>query len=329
MTVPIVEMGLSPEITPGGGRIMQLIKRDLDINSPTYGQDQMVVDIFGPNKKDQGVCLLSNFSGLYHAPRSPVRVSWAFQEGSTPSPFPRVDERILDIRLGCQGNTQLELEQIEQQLWSILTFEQDAILRVYSQLSAPRELQVRLDRKPKDTWQYDSSATNLLIWEITLVACNPWWYDTTLTSTWTNTGGTGSGFLTLTNPANVECWVQYASAQFDVDTTQTWTLPDGIAIWPPGSLNSLDVSIAGDPVTVSLPTLAAGQEFLVDTYPLGRTLMVRDGSQAWARLNGVAFQNSVPPFTPPTQVPISVVGGDTNSSVTAYMTLRHDRPWGD
>lgn len=307
---------------------MQLIQRDLNPNSATYGQDFLTIDILGPNMKQQGVCLLSNFSGLYHTPKSPVRVSWAFQEGSTPSMFPRVDERILDIRLGTQGNTQLEWEMIEQQLWSILRMDQDCILRIYSEISRPRELTVRLDRKPKDVMQYDPSAQNLMIWDITLVACDPYWYSEILTSTWTNTGHTGSGFLTYANPGDVECWVQIASAQFDVGTTQTWTLPDGIAVYPPGTRNALGASIAGQPMTVTLPPLAAGNEFLVDTYPNARMLSVRTGNQAWALMNGVFFVNSIPPNTPPTQVPVSVSGGDGNSSVTAYMTIRWDRPYG-
>lgn len=305
---------------------MQLIKRDLDISSPTYGNDEIVIDILGPNMKNQGVCLLSQFSGLHHAPRTPVRESWAYQEGSTPGDFPRIDERMIDIRLGTQGNTTLDWERIDSQLWEVLKFDQDCILRIESMISEPREIKVRMDRKPKDNMTFDTASQNLMIWEITLVASDPWWYSTTLTSSWTNTGGTGSGFITLQNPGDVQCWVQYASNQFT--TTQTWTLPDGVAIWPAGSTDSLGHDISGQNVTHTLPSLAPGQEFLVDTYPLNETLSVRDGSQAWARMNSEAFLYSLPPRTLPTQVPVKVSGGTTASEVTAYMVLRWDRPFG-
>jgi hypothetical protein len=325
MTIPLMLPGTSPDITPGG-RKMQLIKRDLDMNSPTYGEDLIILDILGPDIKAQGVCLLTSFSGLYHAPRTPVRQSWAFQEGSTPSPFPRVEERLIDIRLGTQGNTQLEWEQIDSNLWQVLSFTEDAILRIHSALSPPRELKVRLDRKPKDLMTYDTSAQNLMIWEITLVCCDPWYYSTTVTSTWTNTAGTGSGFITVSNPADVQCWLQWASGP--LTTAQTWTIPDGIAIWPTGSKDFNGNDISGQNVTHALPTLGPGQEFLLDTNPLSATLQVMTGAQAWAQMQGASFQYALPPNCPPTQVPIKVVNGTTASTVTAYATLRHDRPWG-
>jgi hypothetical protein len=317
--------GRSPDINPDG-RVYQLIKRDLDPNSPTYGNDQIVLDILGPNKGAQGVCMLQTFAGIYHAPRTPVRQSWAYQEGSTPSDFPRVEERTIDIRLSTQGVTQLDWERVDSQLWEVLRFDRDCILRIESMLSPPRELKVRLDRKPKDSMTFDTASQNLMIWEMTLVASDPWYYSATLTSSWTNTSGSGTGYITLQNPADVECWVQYSCNQI-VSGTQVWTLPDGVALWPAGSTDANGHDISGTNVTHTLPSLGVGQEFLVDTYPLNPTLMVRDGSQAWARMNAEAFLYSLPPRTPPTQVPVKVTGGTTSTTLTAYMTQRWDRPW--
>lgn len=326
MTVPFQQLrGRSPDLSPDG-RTVQIIQRDLDPNSATYGNDLVVIDVLGPNKGAQGVCMLQTFTGLYHAPRTPVRQSWAYQEGSTPSDFPRVDERTIDIRLSTQGATQLDWERVDSMLWSVLRFDQDCILRMNSKIGPPRELKIRLDRKPKDTMTLDTAYQNLMVWEITLVACDPWWYSTTLTSSWTNTSGTGTGFVTLQNPADVECWVQWACNQI-VSGTQVWTLPDGVALWPAGSTDSNGDDISGTNVTHTLPSLTAGQEFLVDTYPLNPTLMVRDGSQAWARMKAEAFLYSLAPRTPPTQVPVKVTGGTTSTMVTAYMTQRFDRPY--
>lgn len=292
-----------------GGRRMQLIKRDLNPTSPTYGQDQIVLDILGPDMKAQGICLLSGYSGLQHAPRTPIRESSAYQEGSTPSDFPRVEERTIDMRLGTQGRTQREWEEIDSLLWEVLSHTEDAVLRIESEISQPRELKVRLDRKPKDDMTIDPSVTHYMVWSLTLIACDPWWRSSEIQSVFTNTAGTGNGFLTLQNPADRECWVEFSCNQ--ITSTQTWTLPDGVS-----------------GVSHTLPSLIAGQEFLVDTYPLNETLMVRDGSQAWARMQAEAFLYSLPRRTLPTQVPIKVVGGTTSSSVTAYMEQRWDRPWG-
>lgn len=289
-------------------RSWQLIKRDFDTSSPTFGQDLMVVDILGPGSTAQGIGMLQTFSGFYHVPRTPVRQSWAYQEGSTPSDFPRVEERLLDFRLITRGRTAAEWEQVDAMLWQILTFTQDCILRVSSATNAPREIKIRLDRKPKDAMTFDPGTQRHMVWDVTAVACDPYWYGPELTSSWTNSAGTGSGYLTLENPSDVECWVQFASGQ--LTTTQTWTLPDGVS---------------GGSVT--LPALTPGKEFFVDTYPLAETLMVLDDSQMWAAMNAKAFLYALPPETPPTQVPVSVVGGNTTSTVTAYMIQRYDRPW--
>ena len=288
--------------------VWQLIKRDFNASSPTYGKDLMTLDILGPGSGAQGVSMAQTFSGFYHAPRTSVRQSWAYQEGSTPSEFPRVEERLLDFRLVTRGLNPGEWERIDALLWQILTFSDDAVLRVSSATSAPREIKIRLDRKPKDSWTIDPRVACYQVWDITAVAVDPYWYSTELKSSWTNNMGTGSGTLTFQNPSDVECWVQFASNT--IVSPQTWTLPDGIS----GS-------------SLTLPQIGVGQEFYVDTYPLSETLMVMDESQAWAKMNSKAFLYSIPPQTPPTTVPISVSGGGTSAMVTAYMMQRWDRPF--
>lgn len=296
------------------GRVMQLILQDDDDN------DEIVIDICGPNMGNQGICLLSGYSGLMHAPRTSIRESWAYQEGSTPSDFPRVEERILDIRLSTKGDTPYLWETIDSLLWKVLTFKRDAILRVFSDMSGFRDLKVRLERKPNDQMTFDPGYTQFMIWDITLVACDPWWRSTELISSWTNTAGTGSGTLIFENPADQECWVEFAGDE--ITATETWTLPDGIAKYPTGH------ALAGQQVKHTLPALAPGRDFLVQTHPLEETLMVMDGTQQWAKLKSEEFLFSLPPELEPTEVPVSLAGGTTSSTISAFMTQRHDRPWG-
>lgn len=296
------------------GRIMQLILRDDD------GNDLIVLDVCGPGMGAQGICWLSGYSGLMHAPRTPVRESWAYQEGSTPSDFPRVDERIIDFRLATKGDTPLMWEQIDSLLWRVLGFKHDAILRVFSDMSGYRDLKIRLDRKPNDQMTFDPGFTNHMVWAITAVACDPWWYAPEITSTFTKGSGDGNGTLTLQNPADQECWVQYANGEIQV--AETWTLPDGIAKYPTGHAK------AGQNVTHTLPQLGVGKSFLVDTHPLEEMLQVMDDSQEWAKMRSEAFLYAIPPHTPSTQVPIKLVGGNAASTVTAFMKQRYDRPFG-
>lgn len=299
------------------GRVMQLILRDDD------GNDIVVLDICGPDMGGQGICLLTGMSGLMHAPRTPVRESSAYQEGSTPSDFPRVDERIIDFRLGTKGDTEEIWEQIESLLWTVLGFKHDCYLRMYSKGGTQwRELKIRLDRKPKDDMTYVPGLTKHQAWSITAVACDPWWYSETLTSSWVKTVGTttANGLLIVENAADQECWLQFASNE--ITNNSTWKLPDALGKYPAGH------ALAGQQVTHTLPLLTAGQDFLVDTHPLAETLQVLDDSQQWAKMKAEAFLYPLAPHTPPTAIPISVTGGTAASSVTVFMTQRWDRPFG-
>lgn len=298
------------------GRTMSLILRD-----PDTGDDLITLDVCGPNMGAQGISLLTGFSGLYHAPRTPISESHAYQEGATPSDFPRVDPRMIDMRLATRGDTPELWETIDSLLWQVLGFRHDAYLRWYSKGGTQwRELKVRLDRKPTDQMTYDPRITKHMVWDCTLVAYDPWWYSETLTSEWRN-DGTGSGTLLLENPADQECWVQFSGGTIEAD--ETWTLPDALGTYPQGHPR------AGQQVTHTLPTLTPEHGgFLVDTHPLAPLLTVRNRALPWAEMRAEAFLFSLPPHTTPREVPVSLVGGTPDSYVTAFMTQRWDRPWG-
>lgn len=320
MTTPMI----IPEVS--NGRTVQLIKRDLDVNSPTYGQDLIVIDILGPNSGAQGICLLRGFGGFFHAPRTQIRESGAYQEGSTLSDFPRVDERILDFRLGVQGISPMDFENKDSLLWEVLSFTEDCFIRVGSQISPPRELKIRLERKPVDLFDLDPGVTKLMNWQITAIACDPWWYSKEIERSWTRSEGTlqddGSwlGELELLNPADQIAWTEFASSTITV--SETWTLPDALLKFPVGHPK------AGQPLTHTLPLLTPGREFLVQTHPLAEQLLVMDDSLQWAKMKAEAFEGWLPRRTLPTKVPIRLLGGTANSKITAFILQRWDRPWG-
>ena len=298
-------------------KIMQLILRD-----PVSLVDIIVLDICGPDMGAQGITLLSGFSGLMHAPRTSNRESAAHQEGSRPSDFPRVDERIVDLRLGTRGDTPALWETINSLLWRVLRFDADAYLRWYSAKGYWREIKVRLERKPSDSMTYDPRVTKHMVWPVTLVASDPWWYGVTHSSTWRNSSGTGSGTVRIFNPTDRDMHLQWSSNRILSGSGERWTLPDAGKRYPEGHER------AGQYVTHTLPLLTPGKEFYVDTHPLRETLMVKDGSQEWAKMKAEDFLFSVPPHTRPITVPVSVVGGSTESSVTVFMETRYELPFG-
>lgn len=298
-------------------KVMQLILRD-----PVTHHDIIVLDVCGPEMGAQGISLLSGFSGLMHPPTTVMRESTAYQDGSKVGDFPRVEERIVDMRLSTRGDTPALWETIDGLLWRVLGFRHEAVLRWHSSRGYWREIKVRLERKPTDSMNYDPRVTKHMIWPITLLAADPWWYGVTHSSTWINSGGTGSGSVRLFNPTPEPMWVQFSSGPILSGVGETWTLPDAGVKYPQGH------ALVGQFVRHTLPTLTPGKEFYVDTHPLRETLMVRDGGQDWAKMKAEDFLFAIPPFTRPFDVPVSVVGGSTSSSVTAFMETRYELPWG-
>ncbi|QBZ72707.1 minor tail protein [Gordonia phage GodonK] len=317
-----------PVLGPSAGHQvrMQLIRRDRTPNSPTYGQNLKTIEVYGDATAD-GVCLMKGFSGLMHAPRSHVKDSWAYQEGVTLSDFPRVDERIVDLKLATKGKSPQDWENVESNLWDVLGFKEDAVLRVTFN-GKSRELNVRLERKPDDAMDYFPGETKYMIWNITLIACDPWWYSNTLSSSWTRgaTVADGSGWyngaVNIINPADQDCWLEWSNREITV--AEQWKLPDANAKYPTGHVN------AGQQVMHTLPNLGVGKSFLVQTHPLRETLMVMDNSLEWAKMRAEDFVFPLAAKTNnPITVPVALKGGTTDSKVTVFMVQRHDRPWGD
>ncbi|MRH85991.1 hypothetical protein GFY24_00675 [Nocardia sp. SYP-A9097] len=308
------------------GRIMQLILRDNTAGSPTFGHDLIVLDLLGPRGGEQGIHLLEgSWDDLWHAPITQVRESWAYQEGSTLDDIPRVNERLCTLKLGTIGRTTRAWEEIDDLLWRVLGPGWDCYLRAFSEISEPRELRMRWEKAPKPLTQRDPGRTKALAWEVPTLSVDPYWYAPELSfaikrsqmveinpTTGAPQSGTGvwQGTIPMLNRADVECWPQYASNGLEADTV-VW-LPDGL------SGNTVAVPAIG--------ALGPGKEFLIRTYPLDETLLVRDDSQEWANMNGVAFESAIPAGTgSPVQVPIRIQGGTANTTITAYYSQRYTR----
>lgn len=306
------------------GRIAQLILRDADTTSPTYGADLITLDILGPHGGEQGIHLLEgSWDDLFHAPIVQVRdEQGAYEEGTTLGEFPRVNERPVKIQLGTIGRTLREWETIDDLLWQVLGPRWDAYLRVYSQISEPRELKLRWDTPPKPITTIDPGVTQALAWDVPLLACDPYWYGeeivtsikrSQMTEVNATTGapqpgsGVWQGTVLAQNPADVECWPTFNSNELTTSTTVS--LPDGLS----GRL-------------VELPPLDAGKEFLVYTYPLIQTLWVRDGSQEWANMAASDFESSIPVHTTtPVPIPIRIVGGTADTEIMMVLPQRFTR----
>ncbi|MGV9742875.1 hypothetical protein [Nocardia farcinica] len=305
---------------------MQLILRNQTPGSPTFGQDQIVLDILGPHGGEQGIHLLEgSWDDLFHAPITQVRESWAYQEGSTLADFPRVEERLCTIRLGTIGRTTELWEQIDDLLWRVLGPRWDCFLRVYSTISEPRELRMRWEKAPRPITTIDPGRTRALAWEVRTLSVDPYWYAPEISysikrsdmveinpATGAPQPGSGvwQGSIPMLSPADVDCWPQFSSS----------TIAAPAVVWLPDGLSGRLVQVP------KVGTLNPGQEFLCRTYPLDETLLVRDDSQKWADLNGQAFEHAIPAGTgSPVQVPIRIQGGTPDLEIAAFYPQRYTR----
>lgn len=295
-------------------RKIQLIKRNFDPTSDQYLEDEIVIDIMNGDVNSEGICMLSEFSGLYHAQRTSIRESAAYEEGSTPSNFPRTDERAVDIRLATKAKTAERWEQIETILWSIIRMDRDCILRVWTE-DEYRELKVRLSRTPKDTMRYDPEYYCHMIWAIQFVASDPWWYGELITSEWKNSNASGSGKVYVANPADQPCFIEWASGQ--VYGTEIWSLPDAINVKAPSPVKM-----------ITMPPVQPRDEFLVETHPLKMPMESRSNKQLTAFLRAKRFEFFLPPHTEYVELPVTLTGGSTLSTIKAYCQTRWERPYG-
>lgn len=301
---------------------MQLIQRDED------GNDEIVIDINGPEVNiHSGIVLLQGYSGFYHTPITQVRKSYAYQPGSTLSDYPRVEERILEFRLGTKGRNWRQLLQVETLLWRVLNFERDCVLRVYFDTGVDdwREITIRLERKPKDLMKLAPGRTKAFAWDIVALACDPFWYSRELEDEVTFDTGTGSGAtrvsnrtLRVPNPADQRCWLEYATNE--LTATCTFTLPDGLGVYPTGH------ALAGQRITHTLPAMGVGKSFLIETDPLNLTLQPIDESQAVALMKAEDFVYPLPPGTnAPVDLPVKLVGGTAQTKLAVYAVQKWSR----
>lgn len=303
------------------GRVAQLILR-----SPA-GVDLIVLDILPKHCTDvsQGIILGTDIEDLYAVPFETPLKSWAYQEGCTPSEFPRKKERRPKITLITKAATQQAWEQIETLLWSVLDNRWDCFLRLYDADSNWRELRVRLLGEPPSASPLVYGARTFHAWEgISLLAYDPFWYSEPYTVAFTRDDMTddGAGNYTIDVPISNETdqlgFLEWNSGELTA-TPETWSFQDGEA-----------VTDVGDPVMIALPELAgANKSFWVQTKPMMYQLWVKDQGQDWARMRSRTFTKAVAANTPDVRtIRVKLTGGHAASSMMVTIPRRWDRPFG-
>lgn len=313
-------------------RVAQLILRD-----PTTREDLIVLDVL-PHEATgavglQGITLGEDLEGLYRVPTETPLKAAAYQEGCTPSRFPRRKERRPKLNLHTQASSPEGFIQVETLLWSVLSTDWDCWIRLLIDDGTWRELRIRLMAVPdrsRKVYGVDTAAS----WELDLLSWDPFWYSAPYEFRFTRDDqGAGLPHMTpvaggyeidvpITNPTDQLGFASWNSG--DLVSAEQWSFQDGE-----------DVTSLGAPAMVHLPQLLPSvvKRFLVQTYPTDRALFVKapsgPPSQQWARMRGARFTRAYPANTPEERtVRVRLVGGTPTSTMMLTLPRRWDRPFG-
>lgn len=269
------------------------------------GVDGSVWRLHGPGAGREGVRLGTSPEGLYDAP---VRTLWqqgAFQEGSTPNGV-RWDARDVVFVALVQPRGSRSWQDVDSAWRRAWSYTADSILRVTTP-SGTRELKLRMFEAPKFTPETDPRINAFGEVVMTCRAGDPFWREQPDKQAVTASGASGTEYLRVVNPTDKEMWLRWV-----LSPGSRWTVPD--------------FDFSGGSRTVTMPTAYTSRDVLIDTHPLREQIVVPDWANAWEAMGGVTLLHPVPPYTPPTDVPVSWTGA--GGSLMLVQDRRWSRPWG-
>lgn len=252
------------------------------------GADGSRWPIHGPSAHGQDVRLLEGSVGeLYDAPLTSTYKPRAGQAGASYLGH-RWLERHIVLRVAAYGD---QWASTESRFRRAFAPDRDAHLVAITPQWGARRLAVRLEEAPEYEDGRDPFSQGISVKKFVLCAADPWWYGAEHRDEFVFTGTNwAGGSVTVDNPGDVPAWPR-------------WVLTS------PAKFGLPDIPIGADhdqDRMVYLPFQPNGRDVLVDTDPLQEMIVANDGTLMWAQMNGQFFQHPIPPFTPPTQLPIYV-----------------------
>lgn len=252
--------------------------------------------VSGPGMGEQGVELARDPEGLFdEAPFTTVWQQSAFQEGATPiMSNPDPIDLVLGFHIYADESRGMNWDGVESAFFGCFHPTRPATIVVTTD-SGSRSLEVVKLEKTRQDSKIDPRINGYSVMEVTLRAPYPYWRGLTHTSTFSASTAAASGTVTVFNPTDAYMWLSWAAT-----APAKWTIPD--RDWE-GSIHANRA--------ITTPTLRAGQDLTIDTYPTRETYTAANGSNIAGRFGGVDFLYPIPPHTPRTDLPVSYVSGST------------------
>lgn len=311
-----------------------------------FGADGSYWCVSGPGMGEQGVYLgQDQVKGLMDAPLRQAWKSGARQQGGTLN-GEWVDVR--DISLGFQVVDDVQVDVVISKFRKAFTSRKDiwdpdaklARIAYTTEMSGTRSIDVQL----YEAADFDPGMDVLLLGRgnpiFPLRSGQPMWYWDDVISAWSTTSTSGSGFVGGTttgaegplpsNPTDQPMPMRW------VLTRGQWTLPDFSWRGPAyARVPGVDVQSGLDHTTRTIlcPLITSTDVGAVVTTDTSTEIMIRsaNGTNLLGRMPvpGKYFTHWMPPYTPPTALPVSVTSAPSGGAMVQLVQQRYSQwPWG-
>lgn len=305
---------------------------DPGVTAVRFVKGDTVFHVHGDNAGAEGVWLAKGqVAGIYDSPVKTTYKTGAFQVGSTAKARKFLHR---DLNLGFHIIDTSNLYELnESRFRQIFDYQEDfwdtdpqpTTIEIETMLSGVRKLDVLMYEQPEfeadlDPTMQTQQYGNLIL---KLRAAQPHWYEDDAVSEFTDTATSGSGFVMVSNP----CDVDTGMFQKFVLTRGTWTIPDYEWTGPkgqrvPGGSNA-ERTLSG--IVVS----EVNGGCTVD-WDRGQ-LMWRDAndSNIAGQMAGKFVNYQIPPYTSEYPLTVSYTDAPAGGAMARLvMPRRWSRPWG-
>ncbi|OZF40745.1 hypothetical protein CH296_00365 [Rhodococcus sp. 14-2496-1d] len=289
-------------------------------------------NVHGVGQGAQGVYLgQDQVKGLYDAPTSTTWVSSPHQSGGS---MKRRKRLVRDLMLGfhlSDDRTPAKWGAIDSAFRQAFDYREDdwdpdsklARIDYTSEQSGLRMLDVQLYEQPDFDPGVDPNVQGYSNPVIPLRAGQPFWYEDPVTTMWSTTGSSGSGFIEVSNPTDIPMAHKWILTRGDwILPDQSWTGPKGKRVPGTDKLRGRDDSTRK---IIMPPITSTNGGAIVDLDP--KELMVRDAHDTnllgQMPVPGRYFQYVIPPYTTePVQLPVSVTNAPAGGAMCQLVQPR-------
>lgn len=283
----------------------------------------------------ENIYLGTSPQGLYDSPVETTYKSGAFEIGGKLTKVTR-RYRSLMLPIAAYAYDPEEWAEADSQIRKCFDYEIDpwdpnanpAIIRITTDRSGPRELGVFMSESPVMEMETDPHGYEHSVLPVPLIAPEPDWKSPAEVSSATFADTSGQQMVTISNPTPLpmmHTWI--------IAGVGTVALPDFSWTGPKyGRVPGVDQATGKDHsermLTIEvLPEDGGGITAEVDRMKIPFRNVV-NSMRPTAASRGNRLLYKVPPYTPPTQVPVWVTGAQPGLTVSCVQPRLWTRPWG-